>query len=239
MRYDIIHINGFMYAVDKEAVINVNDYVATPSQILKVGSKVALDHYYHYLSSGLGEKWDKILYSNDPSLGLPLLPEPKLPEDFRWIPIGDKLPTEGEAILIFMSKFGKPDSPCSWYEGFYENGKWQIITEDGLKKDADNNPDYWFVTHWSNVPFVGEIVKKFTEEDVRNAYRNGFHRGGSSFPEDYFTENEQIDYLTPKPVAVELEVASIVHKGGIVANDIFNLLVVNNYVQVKQWYYNE
>ncbi len=187
MRYDIIHINGFMYAVDREVLVLKNNYF-----ILKAGEKMILreeekeidNHVYHknfFGSMFIG----KVIYTNDPSLGLPLLPE-----------------IENVDFTGFNESWNEVISHVD--TTLFDKKSMDIFTKS-IKSVWENG-------------FKAAKAKKFTEEDVRNAYRNGFHRGGSSFPEDYFTENEQIDYLTPKPVAVELEIE-------------------NNIVQLKQWYY--
>ena len=43
-----------------------------------------------------------------------------------------------------------------------------------------------------------EFPRLFTEEDIRSAYNSGLRRGGSSYPEDYMTEDEVVEFLIKK-----------------------------------------
>ncbi len=69
-----------------------------------------------------------------------------------WTRVEDGLPDEEDDVIVYMSKMGH-GSPGSAYVGVYEKGKWKIVdTIDGIIQDANNNPDYWIVTHWMPLP---------------------------------------------------------------------------------------
>lgn len=45
--------------------------------------------------------------------------------------------------------------------------------------------------------------KQFSLEDIKKAYRSGFNRGNSSFPEDYYSEEELVQSLSTQQLPTE------------------------------------
>jgi hypothetical protein len=68
----------------------------------------------------------------------------------KWIDVKERLPEEGQTVLLVQQKFGTRSPEI--YTGEYENGKWTIYHWEGVTKDADNNPDYFWTTHWQPLP---------------------------------------------------------------------------------------
>lgn len=70
----------------------------------------------------------------------------------KWISVRDKLPNEAVDVIVVWQKFGTK-SP-SKHIGYIDDitHKWNLITDEGLVEDADNNPDYYIVTHWCEIP---------------------------------------------------------------------------------------
>lgn len=70
----------------------------------------------------------------------------------KWISVKESLPPIGETVLVHMAKFGKAGKPCHDYFGWLEtDGTWTIEGDCKEIKDADNNADYWVVTHWMEI----------------------------------------------------------------------------------------
>ena len=70
----------------------------------------------------------------------------------EWISVKDRLPDNDDLVLFAMYKFGNIKNAGGQYLGFYANGHWEIDSEQGYGKDANNNVDYWLVTHWMPLP---------------------------------------------------------------------------------------
>ena len=70
----------------------------------------------------------------------------------EWISVEERLPKLDEQCLVIWAKFGKKYKEL--FIGYIdsETNKWDIITLEGLIEDADNNPDYFFITHWMPLP---------------------------------------------------------------------------------------
>ena len=70
----------------------------------------------------------------------------------EWISVKDALPELAVDVLVVWQKFGTK-SP-SIHKGYIDDitHKWDLETSEGLVEDADNNPDYYIVTHWMPIP---------------------------------------------------------------------------------------
>lgn len=157
----------------------------------------------------------KIIATTDPSLGLPLLPAI---EENTLQQLVDELPVD-------------------W------------LGTGGLGSNPDKEAEDW-KKRW-DVAYKAAKAKQYTEEDMRKAFIAGrkFQQGGKSAKEQP-ERNEPdftdfIQYLNPKPVAVELEMKDIGgeewmgdnENGEPFWNEILIPRVENGFVKVKQWYY--
>ena len=72
----------------------------------------------------------------------------------EWISVKDRLPEIEDDVDVYMCKFGDVKGAGASYIGFLtKDKKWTIAdTVDGIIKDADNNSQYWVVTHWKERP---------------------------------------------------------------------------------------
>lgn len=69
-----------------------------------------------------------------------------------WHSVKDVLPEKGEYVLVIEAKFGRtsPNMYIGWIDE--ETGKWGYQCSDGTIDDCENNPDYYFITHWMELP---------------------------------------------------------------------------------------
>lgn len=201
MKYPIINLNGFLYAVDREVKLGPND------QFLFI------------------EGSPKIIATNDTSLGLPLLPaiEENIEAEFnKW---EESLPKELRQV---MSDFAMEHT-------YPVRGALRVAFTKSYKAAK---------------------AKQYSAEDMRKAYREGFgyryyaNTVGSKVNTPYKSEDEFIQSLTPKLIAVELEMNGGELKGFVQNknNPIVQAFSPHRepytikvdekgFVIVKQWYY--
>jgi len=70
-----------------------------------------------------------------------------------WISVKDRLPDPEKEVAVIEAKMG--DRFPSIYMGWIDrdSGKWAVVYSDGgLVEDAENNPDYFYITHWYPLP---------------------------------------------------------------------------------------
>ena len=202
MKYELIHLNGFMYAVDD---IPDKPYIG-PYIICWPSSKKELFNSHNAIAYSRRNISYMVIASNDPSLGLPLLPA--VEEDVERLAY--------KSANKLLSEFIHP-------------------------KDVKKISQLWIDG------YKAASAKQFTEEDMRKAIELS--------REDYVKDVidirhpiEIIQSLKPKPIAVELEMT---RKCALNKSDCFGFQEMlpdcgcqwipavdeNNYVKVKQWYY--
>lgn len=204
MKYNIIHLNGFMYAVDD-----------------KIGYKIAPEEVYYNAfektitkasSYGYG-KWLIVIATNDRSLNLPLLPTVEEDISFKGF-------NEVWAKVV-------------------EHVDTTLFTRIGMQEFTQSIKKVW------EAGYKATKAKQFTEEDLKDAMKVAMKQAssGSSFEDRDFI-NRHIQFLTPKPIAVELETKVLITDGtynGRTENEYVPMEFVKtdstNYVIVKQWYY--
>lgn len=217
-QYPIIKIKDHLYMVDKGATILVEDFVLTPSQMLKVGSQIALEHYLHYLSLGSGEKWDKIIATTDTSLGLPLLPA--IEEDLKFLQtLADSSFNEfRERNPIIPAKHILPFK-TGYIKGYKAASK-KKYTEEHIKKAIElaqttENLESFGSTITFKYSHPEEIISQLT-------------------PTPIAVEVEMVDNGYP----VDMEGLGGMELGECQWFEKWELKIVNNFVIVKKWIYD-
>ena len=218
MKYNIIHLNGFMYVVDKAKRVPNQDewfYNLVTNTIHQL--KEVPEGFLEISNRKIG-LWTILIASNDPSLNLPLLPT--VEEDI------EHLATE------IVRKGG------GW-EHLYINNKL-------IHKQPPNPTGFWRDVNNVIAGYKAASAKKYTEEDLKDAMKVAMKQAssGSSFEDRDFI-NRHIQFLTPKPIAVELETKVLITDGtynGRTENEYVPMEFVKtdstNHVIVKQWYFN-
>lgn len=74
-------------------------------------------------------------------------------EASKWISVEDRLPKEdkynlSDEVLCLTSKFGRRGNLECYQLLSTENGIWY----DKLDRKFEDNPDFWYVTHWMPLP---------------------------------------------------------------------------------------
>lgn len=200
--YDIVHYNGFMYAVDKEAIItNGWKGIAYKTDV----KRQIFEHFY--TTNTWYDDARMVVASNDPSLNLPLLPS--IEEDI------EKLATN-----------------------YWKNFKNEMSWVDDLND----------ITQAFKEGYKAASAKKYTEEDIRKAFREGRDFEASiqntGYDDEEVMDEEQfIQSLNHLPIAVEVEMYPIYEDKWIgemvVPVHVDNVLLVdeNNFVKVIKWIY--
>lgn len=75
-------------------------------------------------------------------------------QEYTQYSVNDKLPQKGEYVLVVESKFGRIELSPNIYIGWIDEitGKWCYMCEDGVINDCENNPDHYYITHWTELP---------------------------------------------------------------------------------------
>lgn len=85
----------------------------------------------------------------------------------EWISVKDSLPppdryAEGDEVLVNVSKFGRSDSNSHYAIIFYDHNS--KAWKDDSFLNYEDNPDYYLVTHWMELPdapiFLKDTLKK-------------------------------------------------------------------------------
>lgn len=189
-KYDIIHLlDGFMYGVDKEIILSrTTPYIQNGNQLHIEGSD----------SHGICD-CVAVIMSNNPSLGLPLLPD--IEEDVVKLA---KNSIDKSTLTVEMDKL---IALHAWIDG-YETAS----------------------------------AKKYTEEDMEAAVAFGITLERFKKDKGKLSDTEEfkgfIQSLSPKPIAVEVEMDAIPADLAPNGWDVF-LKLINNKVVVKQWIYEK
>ncbi len=123
MKYDVIHLNGEQYAVDKEAQIDQKDLFISQNSIYIFGE---LDKH------GIPSDSVKIVASSDKSLGLPLLP----PIEEDVIELAEKTypeATDGNPHLISEHNKGQNTRRVAFVRGYKAASQKKYSEEDMWK----------------------------------------------------------------------------------------------------------
>ena len=76
----------------------------------------------------------------------------ELEAERRWIPVGERLPEDGESVLIAVDSAFAPY--CHVYEAFHHSAATQWATANGL---YFHGVEYARVTHWMPLPEPPEV----------------------------------------------------------------------------------
>lgn len=233
MKYDIIHLNGFMYAVDKKKDPN-NDEIG----MFEDENECWLQEWWNHV------KWSpntyKIVATNDPSLGLPLLPAVEEDELSLYIEFEEAALEVSKSILQDSNVF-YPQSPFTpeqkselRLQRLKDIGIWQKVTGYKAAKAKQFTEEFL------------EKIRDLVDELPVDWTGTGDPKQGIKDELDWRKRwNSHIESLKPKPVAVELEMEiddSIepISTGNYPRDEDYawKLKVDStNHVNVKQWYY--
>ena len=78
----------------------------------------------------------------------------ELEAERRWIPVSERLPEDGESVLIAVDSAFAPY--CHVYEAFHHSAATQWATANGL---YFHGVEYARVTHWMPLPKPPEVEK--------------------------------------------------------------------------------
>ena len=212
MKYNIVHLNGFMYAVDKTTIkppLNTWIYqIDIPLDKRPIMRNV----------NGLHDAW-RVVATNDPSLGLPLLPD----VEENWFILAKEEWEESKKVMEKMHQPTSQEQQAFFFSGFsfgYKAAKAKQFTEDDMR----------------NAHMTGSIsslnwIKNGIEEEYNHVVK----------AENY------IQSLKPKPIAVELEMKTLYleedsnnythEKDDISGSKDFLKVDSTNHVNVLKWYY--
>lgn len=121
--------------------------------------------------------WDSKykIVAQSPNLSLPNIPYVEIEEDFKL--------TADQIINNHLNLVG-PD-------------KFDVYSNRNAVREA--------MIMYAAQEVKAASAKKYTEEGVRKAFQAGHNKGNSSFPEDFYTEDEFIQSLRPKIKSIEIE----------------------------------
>ena len=235
MKYEIIHLNGFMYAVDKEADLKPDQHWIHPKGVIFPFTDV-----YYKAFTALKEygKTGVIVATNDPSLNLPLLPVVE-EESYVIRELADKI----------LDKY----LPHYYYTPVYPKNSQSIHDDDCERCRYDDR----VISAMEEIYRVAASAKQFTEEDMRKAIelareikdgKDVFELEGILGLTEICTHNMNvlsadkiIQSLRPKPIAVELELVNqqktINYHKDLWVDNYVPAVDENNFVKVKQWLY--
>lgn len=220
MKYDIIHINGFMYAVDKEADLKPDQHWIHPK-----GAIFPFTDVYYKAFTALKEygKTGVIVATNDPSLNLPLLPAVEEDNVFPCI-------LKSNQQKGWKYWFTDKDGLNQHSDFFFDEGE---CRENAKRFKAASAKEF---TEEDMVSFLNYYISTVPLNASSTGENNGLTKKE--------VLNKFIQSLRPKPVAVELEMkftfkAVDIGAGSKVQHNTGKQPAVdeNNFVKVKQWYF--
>lgn len=199
-KYDIIHLNGFMYAVEKYTFVDIGEVGLAKTK----DNSILIGKISRKLGAGLSEinsvpchRPAKVIATNDPSLGLPLLPE--IEEDINNI---------------------------------FEKASKSNLFENDLIYNIGNKPEAYYIAKRIFIEgYKAASAKKYTEEDLRKAFLEGWNHEDGGEKLLTHTWQELLQSLNPLPIAVEIEVSPKPFDDQIVME--------NNFVKVVKWIYHD
>lgn len=232
-RYNIIHLpDGYMYGIDKEAYPIKDDTVflhglcKIEDELWRKGKyigKIEYSNYPTYFDVKVNGDYrpirqvTKIIFTNNPSLGLPLLPY-----------------IEENTYQLAKTEYNKPNNKtaqfASWSHGFaagYKAASKKRYTEEDMVA-------IYHLGHQVGMNTEIAIVKQFDTNPPK-------------MPDVENIRDKYIQSLSPKPIAVEIVVEELIRyevgmfTGGIVSEEAGKITykpkLIDNKVQVKQWIY--
>ena len=207
-KFDIISLNGFMYAVDRD--IKMGDicrfkHPMQPDDMADFSEKHIIQDLHHSdykpyevrTNNGFGPKeaYFKIVATSDPSLGLPLLPD----VEENWFILAKEEWEESKKVMEKMHQPTSQEQQAFFFSGF-------------------------------SFGYKAAKAKQFTEDDMRNAHMTGsisslnWIKNGIEEEYNHVVKAENyIQSLKPKPKFIWL----------VLENNV--PLVENGYVRVEKW----
>jgi hypothetical protein len=243
-RYELIHLNGQMYMVDKEAAkkgdkiysnrsntIHTVEYDTDGySTLIPVGGyacdSVDIGSSVGKTVTSVAKAWaSRIIATKDPSLGLPLLPE---------------IENDKEIFVVLNPKGGKPPMHHTYRVKAFED------FEDA-KKFCEGKEHLQVVSEW-----IGAAkAKQYTKEDMWDAARFGYDTANNNADDEgtQMTGEEFqafLQKLRPLPIAVEVEMVEVDNgdtehdEGGTLPGAVTSELepvIENGKIVVRKWIY--